>query len=237
MARPIDEIELAWSSLRDSADASGWRSIPIASMSACFLRAGLSFPDISEALLAGFASSTVPAAEKLLATVATLAAACGEPEAAARLLAAAVDRAGAAWILDAQPEGQHCRAAEATAREALGSAGYAAAKETGRRLSTEEADAEVARVLAVAEALDLPIPKSDRHGLTRREQEVLALLCQRLTDPEIAARLFVSPRTVSSHVANMLAKLGAANRREAVDIAVRNQLVQAPPTTVPSRTP
>jgi hypothetical protein len=65
MARPIDDIELAWSSLRDSADASGWRSIPIANVGACSLRAGRSFPDKSEALLAGFASSTVPAAEKL----------------------------------------------------------------------------------------------------------------------------------------------------------------------------
>jgi DNA-binding CsgD family transcriptional regulator/tetratricopeptide (TPR) repeat protein len=61
--------------------------------------------------------------------------------------------------------------------------------------------------------------------LTRREQEVLGLLCQRLTDPEIAARLFISPRTASSHVANVLGKLGAANRREAAGIAARRRLV------------
>ena len=42
-----------------------------------------------------------------------------------------------------------------------------------------------------------------------------ALLCQRLTDPEIAETLFLSPRTASNHVANILAKLGAPNRREA----------------------
>jgi len=65
MAQPIDDIELAWSSLRDSADTSGWRSISIATVGSCSLRAGRSFPDKSEALLAGFASSTVPAAEKL----------------------------------------------------------------------------------------------------------------------------------------------------------------------------
>lgn len=65
MAQPIDDIKLAWSSLRDIADTSGWRSIAIATVGACALRAGRSFPDESEALLAGFASSTVPTAEKL----------------------------------------------------------------------------------------------------------------------------------------------------------------------------
>ncbi|WP_418319042.1 PD-(D/E)XK motif protein [Piscinibacter sakaiensis] len=65
MDRPIDDIELAWSSLRDSADASGWRSISIAAIGPCVLQAGLSFPDKDEALLVGFPGSTVPAAEKL----------------------------------------------------------------------------------------------------------------------------------------------------------------------------
>jgi DNA-binding CsgD family transcriptional regulator len=60
--------------------------------------------------------------------------------------------------------------------------------------------------------------------LTQREREVLALVSQRLTDAEIGERLFISRRTVSTHVANILAKLGAHNRREAAVLAVRQVL-------------
>jgi DNA-binding CsgD family transcriptional regulator len=52
--------------------------------------------------------------------------------------------------------------------------------------------------------------------LTRREEEVLSLLLQSLTDREIAEALHVSPRTVSWHVQNILAKLGASSRRDAI---------------------
>jgi DNA-binding CsgD family transcriptional regulator len=47
------------------------------------------------------------------------------------------------------------------------------------------------------------------------------MLCQRLTDQEIAERLCISRRTSSAHVANILGKLGAANRREAAAVAAR----------------
>jgi predicted ATPase/DNA-binding CsgD family transcriptional regulator len=50
--------------------------------------------------------------------------------------------------------------------------------------------------------------------VTPRERDVLALLGQRLTSPEIAERLYVSPRTVETHVASLLRKFAAANRRE-----------------------
>jgi DNA-binding NarL/FixJ family response regulator len=61
--------------------------------------------------------------------------------------------------------------------------------------------------------------------LTRREQEVLGLLCQRLSNPEIADRLYIGTRTVEFHVTNVIGKLGAENRREAAAIAARLGLV------------
>lgn len=60
--------------------------------------------------------------------------------------------------------------------------------------------------------------------LTRREREVLSLLGQRYSNPEIADRLYIGTRTVEFHVANILGKLGAANRRDAVAIARRRSL-------------
>jgi DNA-binding CsgD family transcriptional regulator len=60
-----------------------------------------------------------------------------------------------------------------------------------------------------------PVPPHLRGvGVTTREMDVLALVAQGLTNREIAARLFVSPRTVETHVANLLAKTGAASRAE-----------------------
>ena len=56
-------------------------------------------------------------------------------------------------------------------------------------------------------------------GLTAREHEVLRLLVAGRTNREIAAELFIAPKTASVHVSNILAKLGAASRTEAAAIA------------------
>ena len=51
--------------------------------------------------------------------------------------------------------------------------------------------------------------------MSAREEEVLALLADGLTDREIAERLGISPRTVETHVGSLLSKLGVRNRAQA----------------------
>ena len=57
--------------------------------------------------------------------------------------------------------------------------------------------------------------------LSRREVEVLRLLGEGLTNAEIAARLYISTKTVATHVGNIFAKLHVRNRAEAAAFAHR----------------
>ncbi|GIH02270.1 hypothetical protein Rhe02_03370 [Rhizocola hellebori] len=67
---------------------------------------------------------------------------------------------------------------------------------------------------------DLP-PLALAHGISVREHEVLRCVADRLTNLEIARRLFLSPRTVEKHVASLLAKTGAAERTALITFADR----------------
>ena len=60
-------------------------------------------------------------------------------------------------------------------------------------------------------------------GLTARQLEVLALLCEGLTNAEIAKRLVLSVKTVDHHVSAVLDKLGVDNRHDAVRVAARTR--------------
>lgn len=93
------------------------------------------------------------------------------------------------------------------------------ALETARSLGAEPLSR---RVAGRMRGLGLRVPQGPREatranpaGLTARQLEVLALLVEGLTNPEIAERLVVSPRTAEHHVAAVLTKLGAPTRRDA----------------------
>jgi ATP/maltotriose-dependent transcriptional regulator MalT len=79
---------------------------------------------------------------------------------------------------------------------------------------------------AAAEAT--PARPVDPYGLTPREREVLVLLAEGRTNPQIAQALFISPRTAGIHVSNILAKLGVASRGEAAAIAHRGGFLDQP---------
>lgn len=61
-------------------------------------------------------------------------------------------------------------------------------------------------------------------GLTARECEVLRLLAAGRSNPQIARELFISPKTASVHVSNILAKLGVSSRVQAAGVAQRLQI-------------
>jgi DNA-binding NarL/FixJ family response regulator len=65
--------------------------------------------------------------------------------------------------------------------------------------------------------------------LTRREHEVLGLMAEGLQHQEIARRLFISPKTVGTHVEHILRKLGARSRAQAIAIAYHHHILRPGP--------
>jgi len=84
-----------------------------------------------------------------------------------------------------------------------------------------------ARILAEFSRLPPPPdPANDYQPLTRREKEVLALAAEGNTDQEIADTLTLSLHTVKTHMRHILAKLHAASRREAAEVAAQEGLLK-----------
>lgn len=140
--------------------------------------------------------------------------------AAAELAAAATgfDRMGLP-LLEARSRFALATATQVATPEVAAAEAAAARERFARAGADREADA----AAKLHHALGGPARTGPRDGgvLTRREDEVLQLLAEGLTNAQIAERLFITPKTAAHHVGSILAKLGLANRAEAAAFAVR----------------
>jgi DNA-binding CsgD family transcriptional regulator/tetratricopeptide (TPR) repeat protein len=117
----------------------------------------------------------------------------------------------------------------ATAQAAAVEARAAAARCGAAPLLSQLEQLAVRARLDLAPAVATPPPAAGvasvdelaRFGLTDREREVLAMVALGRTNPEIAKSLFISPKTASVHVSNILAKLQVSSRVEAATMAHR----------------
>jgi non-specific serine/threonine protein kinase len=157
-------------------------------------------------------------------SLAAVAAVRGDPVQATQLFGAAEALRERHGIAVQPAERSRLERAIAPARERLTRAAFTAAWCAGRMLPM---DMVITEALAIAQAVKQPVPPEapNRSGLTRREAEVLRLLAEGRSDREIAAALFISPKTVGTHVSNLLGKLGVPSRAAAVAHVHRYGLV------------
>ena len=100
-------------------------------------------------------------------------------------------------------------------REALGQDAFDAAWAEGAALSTEEAIAYAQRGRGERKR-----PTSGWGSLTPMENDVVRLVREGLGNKDIGARLFISPRTVQTHLTHVYAKLGLTSRVQLVQLSL-----------------
>jgi predicted ATPase/DNA-binding CsgD family transcriptional regulator len=180
----------------------------------------------AEALTLAEKQQTLLTVERALAGIAVLATRQGNMDQAARLfgMAEAVRVVlGASFKL---PEEAVFERGRVAARMALGDERYEAGFAAGYGLDPTSAIAEgLALARDLARGTSQPPAEISRFGLTAREIDVLRLVASGLTDAQIADRLYLSPKTVSSHLGHIYGKLGVSSRAGATRIALDNGLV------------
>ena len=174
---------------------------------------------VSQAREAGDQIGLVDALELLARLIAERASA----KEAVRLWAAAESRRSALGYARFPADVGRYDAAVAAAKEALGADEFSAAWAEGAMLSPEEAIAYAARGRGERRR-----PTTGWASLTPSELDVVRLVGEHLTNPEIAARLFVSRATVKTHLVHIFSKLGIESRSELVAEAIRRGIQPRP---------
>lgn len=127
-----------------------------------------------------------------------------------------------------EPRSRSRLVALAECRERLGESAFESAWRAGQALSLPDA---VAEALAVPDMETGAQPAmTSEYGLTARELQVLGLVVAGRSNPEIASALFISRRTVTTHITNLFTKLGVSNRVEATVAAQQRGLIAVEPT-------
>ena len=154
--------------------------------------------------------------------VAEVARATGQPKVASRLYASAVAARESLRILRRPVDEPAAASLHQALQESIGERDLELAMSFPSPLAdaVEEATAWIAGAFP-----DGSGPAEAEFSLTPREWEVLRLMVEGRTDPEIAEALYMAPRTASWHVGHVLMKLGAESRTSAVAIALRNGLL------------
>jgi predicted ATPase/class 3 adenylate cyclase/DNA-binding CsgD family transcriptional regulator len=161
------------------------------------------------------AHGCVPDALDCLAVVASGA---GNHRDAARLFGAAHAMRGRMGAVRFKVDDARCEAPAAQLREALGTKDFDAGWAEGAALSTDEAIAYAQRGRGKRKR-----PSSGWASLTPTERDVVRLVSEGLGNNDIATRLFVSPRTVQSHLTHVYTKLGLTSRVQLAQEAARHE--------------
>jgi DNA-binding CsgD family transcriptional regulator len=171
---------------------------------------------LTEGLSTAFEVGHVTRMPHLLSTLAAVASEVHQPERAARLLGAAERIMTTYQEIGPDFDDMAHRRVERRVRKELGEDAWRIVSARGQEMSPAE-------LLTEARDLQARIPAAvhAHHGLSPRELDVLRKMAEGRSNDQIAEELFISRRTVASHVTGILNKLGVDSRTGAVAFAIR----------------